>query len=151
MAILVDAIITKLSGDPDQLNLDEITVNQAAKSGESNVKLFTGKDVWEEGDLFFDSALDAGYKFAVSFIRSHGNEKEKQQDQEFQLAVQICTRINEILEARGLLATSTAIVEGHGVNMEYPNDPIEPLMLNDYGEGIYTGDHNLDDPNVWYP
>ena len=150
MGILLDAIIVKLSGDPDQLNLDNTTVTQAAKSGESNVQLFTGKDVWTEGDLFYDSALDAGYKFAVSFIRSHGNEKEKEQDQEFQLAVQICTKINEILEARGLLVTSSAIVEGHGINMEYPNDPIEPIMLNDYGE-IHDGSHNLDDPSVWYP
>jgi hypothetical protein len=150
MGILLDAIIVKLSGDPDQLNLDTTTITQAAKSGESNVILFTGKDIWQEGDFLFDSALDAGYKFAVSFIRSHGNEKEKQQDQEFQLAVQLCTKINELLKARGLLASSVAIVEGYGINMEYPNDPVEPIMLNDYG-AVTEGTHNMDDPNIWYP
>lgn len=148
MSILNEDIIKRLSGDPNELNLTADVKTQAANSGESDVCLFTGKDSWAEGDLYYNSALDAGYKFAISFIRSNANEQEQQQIQEFNLAVEICKQIRTNLDSRGLLVTSESVIEGID-QMAFPSDPSEPIILNDYtttAEGI-----SVDDFNTFYP
>lgn len=139
MTILDTEIIKKLSGDPNELNLTDDVKEQAGKSGESDVELFTGKDSWLEDDKYFGSAVHAGYLFAVAFIRSNGDKQEAKQKQEFEQAIALCTQIHDRLDKLGLLESSSNQITGIGL-MQSPNDPRGgAIILNDSSNAMGYG------------
>jgi hypothetical protein len=136
--MLASDIITDLAGDPTNLNLKPNTLTQAAASGESNVELYTHKSGWTNSYKYYESARMAGYLFALAFIRSGNDETEQKQRQEFETAVQICTKLSERLAAEGLLVspTGTSLELTDGFNYAtYPGEDTVVLSGGVYNTG----------------